>query len=520
MKVANAMRDAAGSAASHTRAPRWLVLLAALCAAAAAIPLLYLVVRAAETGITGVVETLQRERVWHLVLNTLTLTAAVTLTCLVLGTIVGTGLGRLRLPGGRAWLLIAALPLAVPSYLAAYGWLVVYPGFSGFWATWLVMSAVCVPYVVLPVAAAARNAPGDLEAVARTLGRGPISAFRAAIWPSIRPAATAGALLAALYTISDFGAVSMLRFQTLTWGIKAAYSASFDRMQAAQLALVLVVIALLVVAAERRVRGRAPGRAHRSPLLARSRSLSIAPLLVLLLASPAAGVVVPLMGMAEQLFSAETVRAIDGGRLLAATSTTLLLALAGGCVALLLSLPIALLAARYPGRLAGLIESVGYTGHALPGIVVGLSLVFFSLSVMPALYQTLSMLVFAYAVLFMSKSIGAARGGLAAVPESLVEVSRTLGLSAWQVWKRVTLRIAAPALGIGALLVGIAIMKELPATLLLRPTGVSTLAVELWSRTGILEFGSAAPYAVALVLLAAVPTYFLVGVRNLAKEAM
>src|SRR5690606_15162 len=142
------------------------------------------------------------------------------------------------------------LPLAVPSYLAAYGWMVIIPSFNGFFASWLVMTAVCVPYVILPVAAALRGASGDLEAVARTLGAGPLGAFRAATWPRVKPAATAGALLVALYTLSDFGAVSMLRFQTLTWGINSAYGASFDRNQAALLALVLVVLALTVVAAE------------------------------------------------------------------------------------------------------------------------------------------------------------------------------------------------------------------------------------------------------------------------------
>ena len=195
-----------------------------------------------------------------------------------------------------------------------------------------------------------------------------------------------------------------------------------------------------------------------------------------------------------------------------------MLSVAGAFVAVILALPIAVLAARYRGRIVNAIESVGYLGHALPGIVVGLSLVFFSLAVLPTLYQTVVMLVFAYCVLFMSKAIGSARSGLAAVPEGLIDVSRSLGLSPLATWWRVTGRIAAPAIGVGALLVGIAIMKELPATLLLRPTGISTLAVELWNRTAVLEFGSAAPYAAALVLLAAVPAFVLSGIRSFAKE--
>ena len=500
------------------RAAWWLVAAAGAAAAIAAIPLGYLVVRVGDAGLPVLLETLLRPRVWELALNSALLTVAVTLTCLVLGTAVGVLLGSFRLPGGPVWLLLAVAPLAVPSYLAAYGWLVLLPGINGFAPSWLVMSAVCVPYVSLPVAAVLRGASSDLEAVARTLGRGPFGAFRVATWPRVRPAATAGALLAALYTLSDFGAVAMLRYQTLTWGIKSAYGSSFDRNQAAILALVLVLLAVLVVLAERRTRRPVPAPGGRQVV---SRSLTPAWLPVtvpVLLAAPLAGAAVPLAGLTLQLLRAETLRDIDPARVLSSLGVTVGLAVAGALLAALLALPIAALAARHRGRLVTLFEGAGMLGHALPGIVVGLALVFFSLSVLPNLYQTVVLLVFAYAVLFMSKAIGTTRSGLAAVPQGLLDVARTQGASAWDTWWRVTARLAGPAIGVGALLVGIAILKELPATLLLRPTGVSTLAVELWNRTSVLEYGAAAPYAAALVLIAAVPAFLLSGVRGVARE--
>ena len=187
---------------------------------------------------------------------------------------------------------------------------------------------------------------------------------------------------------------------------------------------------------------------------------------------------------------------------------------------MLLALPIAVLASRYRGRIAAAIESVGVVGLALPGIVVGLSLVFFTLAVMPGLYQSALVLVFAYVVLFMPKAIGSMRTGLAAVPNTLSEVSRSLGQSPRATWLRVTARLTLPSVGIGALLVAISIMKELPATLLLRPTGISTLATELWSRTTVFEFGAAAPYAAALVVVAAIPAVALSGIRGVAKEQL
>ncbi|WP_208324038.1 iron ABC transporter permease [Diaminobutyricimonas sp. TR449] len=501
-------------------APGWLLALAAVSAAAAAIPLVYLVVRTTDAGIPELLATLLRSRVLQLTINSVLLALAVTAACLVLGTIVAWVLTRVRMPSPKFWLLVAALPLAVPSYLAAYGWLVAVPSMNGFFASWLVMTAVCTPYVILPVAAALRGASGDLEAVARTLGRSPLSAFWAATWPQVRPAAIAGALLVCLYTLSDFGAVSMLRFQTLTWGINAAYNASFDRNQAAQLALVLVVLALVVVTGERRARGHVPRPAAHTVPPRRAARRWFAPLAALVLASPVAGVLVPVAGLLSRLVEAETIRDIDVPRLLAAIGATLGLALAGALAAVVLALPIAALAARYRGRLVNLIESVGFLGNALPGIVVGLSLVFFALAAVPVLYQTVVVLVFAYAVLFMPKAIGSARSGIASVPAGLIDVSRSLGLSPLATWWKVTARLALPSIGVGALLVAISVMKELPATLLLRPTGISTLATELWNRTAVFEYGAAAPYAAALVLLAAVPAVVLSGIRGVAKEEL
>lgn len=517
----NAVPDArAGSPGPVRRPPLWLLLAALASAAVAAIPLVYLVVRAAEAGLPAVLDTLTRGRVLEYAANSLGLAAATTATTLVLGTATAFALTRVRLPFARVWLLLSALPLAVPSYLAGYGWLVAFPAMNGFVPSWLLLSAVTVPYVTLPVAAALRGASGDLEGVARTLGRGPFAAFVIATWPHVRPAAIAGSLLVALYALSDFGLVAMMRFPTLTWGINAAYSASFDRAQAATLALLLVVLALVVVVGERAARRQVPRPSARPVAPRRVRAPALLALLGVAALAPIAGVVVPLGALVSRLLDAETVRAIDVPRLVGAVGWTVGVAIAAAVCAVVLALPIAALASRYRGRLVTVIESVGYLGHALPGIVVGLSLVFFALAVTPALYQSLVVLVFAYAVLFSPKAIGTVRAGLGDVPPRLVSVARTLGLSPLQAWWRVTVPLALPSVGIGALLVAIATMKELPATLLLRPTGVQTLATELWNRTVLFEFGAAAPYAALLVLIAAVPAVILSGVRSVAKEEL
>lgn len=497
-----------------SRPPGWWVALAAVSLVVVAIPMVYLVVRTADLGVAELLAILARPRVGALLLGSLGLGVAVSVTTVFAGVAIAIALTRAQFAVNRFWLVLSALPLAVPSYLASYGWLVLSPQLSGFLPAWILLSAVTVPYVALPVAARLRGLTGDHEKVARTLGLGPFEAFYRSTWPQLRPTALAGGLLVFLYTISDFGLVAMLRYDTLTWGISAAYSASFDRSQAAVLALLLVVLALVAVMGERRARGVVGPTGGRSlrlgpPLAPAWRRVLMAAVAL----PPLIGVVVPLTGLGVRLFSAETLRAIDGWRLAEATWSTISVSIVAALVAVVLALPIAALAARYRTGVSRWIESLGYLSHGLPGIVVGLSLVFMSLRVIPSLYQTTVLLVFAYAVLFMSKALGTTRSAIESVPPSLVQVARSLGQSPFGAWRRVTLPLALPGIAIGALLVTLATMKELPATLLLRPTGVNTLATELWSKTVVLEYGAAAPYAAVLVLVAALPAMALSGLR-------
>jgi iron(III) transport system permease protein len=174
-----------------------------------------------------------------------------------------------------------------------------------------------------------------------------------------------------------------------------------------------------------------------------------------------------------------------------------------------LALPVAILAGRYRTPGVRWVETLSFSGHALPGVVVGLSLVFLSLSVAPFAYQTIALLSFAYAVLFLPKAIGVIRGATEAVPPVLENTARTLGRGPMRAWAATTLRLTLPGIAAAGLMVALTAMKELPATLMLRPTGLDTLATELWTRTEVAAYGSAAPYAITLVALAAVPAWLL-----------
>ncbi len=180
-------------------------------------------------------------------------------------------------------------------------------------------------------------------------------------------------------------------------------------------------------------------------------------------------------------------------------------------ITLVIAIPVGVLSARHPGRLARWSTDGAYAAHALPGIVIALALVFFGVRVATPLYQRVPMLLFAYVVLFLSLAVGAVHNSVAQAPPRLDEMARTLGRSQWATWREVTLRLCAPGLGAGALLVFLTVMKELPATLLLRPIGVDTLATRLWGYTDASSFAAAAPYAAAIIALAAVPAVALTG---------
>ncbi len=475
----------------------------------ALVPLGYLLVRATERGWDGVAATLWRPRTLTLVLRSVELAGTVTLLCLVLGLGLALLVTRTDLPGRRVLRVALALPLALPSYVAAWSWIGVAPDVAGRLGSVVVLTTISYPYVYLPALAALRRCDPALEDVARGLGTRPAGVLWRVTLPQLRPAAAGGGLLVGLYVLSDFGAVATMRHEVLTTSIFRSYRASFDRTPAAVLGCVLALLALLVVAVEGRSRRRVAKvgggavRPQRVLPLGRGRWwASLVPVAVLV-----AALGVPAYGMGRWLVRGTS--AADPAQLVAALGNTALVAALGALVVVALAFPLAWLAARHPSGLSAAGIGAAYAGHALPGVVVGLALVFFGVRVTPGLYQELPLLVAAYAVLFLSLGLAAIIASVATVAPGLEDVARSLGRSRAGVWRDVVLPLTAPGAGAAATLVFLTIMKELPATLFLRPTGFDTLATRLWGHVSAASYAAAAPYAVVIVLAAAVPTAML-----------
>ncbi len=509
------------------RPPALLALPAALVAAAMVLPLLYLVLRASEAGWAEISEVVFDVSSLEVLARSVLLAVVVTAAAVGIAVPLAWLTVRTDLPGRHVWAVLAALPLVVPSYVG--GFVLVstlgprgllqdalaplgverLPSVYGLPGAALALALFTYPYVFLTARAALNGMDASYEEAARSLGSGRWTTFFRITLPQLRPAVVAGALLVALYALSDFGAVSLLHYDTFSAEIYLQYKSAFDRTPAAILALMLVVLVAAVLAVEHRTRGRAnyggSGSATARPVpLGRWRL----PALLFCGGVVSLALVLPVGVLVYWL-----VRGLAGGEVLdpvweSAWNSIFVSGIAAG-VAVLAALPVAVLAVRFPGRVSGFVERLSYVGFALPAIALALALVFFGSNYAPALYQTLGLLVFAYVVHFLPQALGAIRAALLQARPSVEEAARSLGRGPLGVLATITVPLARSGIVAGAALVFLTTMKELPATLLLGPIEFDTLATEVWNATSGAFFARAAAPALLLILISAPPLYLL-----------
>ncbi|MBO0981516.1 iron ABC transporter permease [Microbacterium sp. SD291] len=453
-------------------------------------------------GWTEIATLVIRPKVGELLVNTALLVVIGVPAAVVLGVGAAWLVERTALPARRVFAVAFAAPLAIPAFVASYGWASAIPSINGLWGGLLVAVLAYFPLVYLPAMAAIRGLDPALEESARALGLGSWMVFFRVVLPQLRLAVLGGALIVALHLLSEYGAFAFLRFDTFTTAIVVAYQATFAGPNAAALGIVLVLLCLVLLGAESLARGRSRyarvggGSPHPPARLALGRAswLAVTASIALL----AAAIVVPLASVVRWLLRAD---AAEFGALASATGQTFGLAVAGALCAVLVALPIAWLSVRHSGRLARALEGAAYLASSLPAIIVALALVGTTLAVAPALYQTAFTVVAAYVVIFLPRALVPLRAGLAQVPESLEEAARSLGVAPFRARLRVTLPLLLPAIGAGAALVALGAANELTATLLLAPTGTRTVATSFWSAASSLDYPAAAPYALVLMLL-------------------
>jgi iron(III) transport system permease protein len=520
-------RNAKGvrAASRHSlRPPIALLLLAAVIVAAMLLPIGYLLLRAVGAE-TNVIVQAFRPRTLTVFASSAGLALSVTGACVALGVPLAWLTVATDLPGRKFFAVLITLPLVIPTYIGGYaivsalgprgalqGLLEYFfgiqrlPELYGFWGAWLALTLFSYPYVVLGVQSRLRSLDPSLEEAARSLGYTPWQSFWRITLPQLRPAIAATGLLVALYTLSDFGAVSLMQFNSFSRAIYVQYRSAFDRDYAAALALLLVLLTSVLLAGEIWTRGRV--RYHRSSsgaIRPASRvALGIWRWPAILFCSLIVGLAL-LMPLGVVIFW--LLRGLQMGEPLqlvwSAAWNSLYSSALAALFAVLAALPVAILSVRFRSRTSSIFEGITYAGYALPGIVIALALVRFASQYTPLLYQTLALMILAYVLRFLPQALGTIRSTLLSVSPSVEEAARSLGHSPLHVMLKVTFPLIRSGLLSGAALVFLTTMKELPVTLLLGPIGFKTLATATWTATAEGFFARAAAPSLLIIAISA-----------------
>ena len=499
-------------------APPLVVLVPALLVALLMlVPLVYLGVRAFAAEPARILDLLWRWRTVELLLNTGLLTLAVLAFTTVIALPLAWLVTRSDLAGSRLLTVLASMPLAVPGYVMAFALLGLagHQGFvnqifgyrlprpEGLSGATLALGLYTFPYLFLNLRAALAGMDPGLDESARMLGCSPWQAFRRVTLPHLRPALFAGWLVIGLYVIGDFGAVALMRFEAFSYVIYTQYAGAYDRVYAAWLALILVAIALVFVVLEGRLREQSryaraaygAARRHRPVPLGRWRWLAWPFVALVLMAS----IGLPLLILGYWISLAPVAPALPG--LLASFRDSLSAALPAAGLAVLLAMPVAILVVRHASPMARLVDRAAFIGYAMPPLAFALAMVFLALGSLPVLYQTLALLVLAYALNFLPLALGPLRSALYQIPRGSEEAARTLGYGPLGVFWHIVVPQTRRGIVVATVLVFVIAMKELPIAFLLAPTGFRSLAIVMFGHTSEGYLVQAAPYALLIVVL-------------------
>jgi len=489
------------------------------------LPLAYLGIRASEAG-AGIMGILTSYRTFEVFANSAILALVVTALSAIIAVAAAFLTVKTDLPAKKFWSVILIMPLAIPSFVGSFALIATFaprgsvlqnllaglgvealPSIYGWPGAILALTLFTYPYVFLTTRASLRGMDPALEEVSRSLGCSTLSTIRRVILPHLYPSIAAGSLLVAFYALSDFGTPALMRFDSFTRIIYVEYQLAFDRSSAAILSLLLVALVTLILYLEHRVRSKAayyslgPGTKRDPTLISLGRwkwaALAFCGTIATL------GLFIPVGVLLYWLLQGVAVGA-SFPNLGVITLNTIYAAVVATAFIVALALPMALLAVRFPSKSSTIIERLSYIGFAMPGIVVALALVSFGANHLPMFYQSMGMLVFAYVVLFIPLSIGAIRSTLLQISPRMEEAARSLGLGAGRTLLSVTIPLAKTGLLAGSALVMLTIMKELPATLLLAPTGFKTLATQVWTGAESASFSYSAAPALILVAISAI----------------
>lgn len=487
----------------------------------AAVPLWFVILKSIE------LDAPQWQQLWssrlpELLWNTLSLAVLVAITSLVLGVSTAWWISRFNFPGRRIAIWLMVLPLTIPTYVFAHiytnlfedeGWIgktwlllfgnaVPIPEIYNIFGVTLVLSLAGFSYVFLLAHTALSVSTQSLEEAARVQGASKLRVFFRINLALLRPAIAAGLAVVVLHVLSDFGAVSMLHFQTFTLSIYLQMSGRFDFQAAAGLSLVLVFLSLTFLVLERFFRAR-----QRYYMARQSRQHELKPVtkfvtgmiwlwlgFITLLA-----VILPLSWMISWSWDA-AMQGLINNEFWRYTRNSMSLSFMCATVAIIIGLPIALFNSRQHSRYSHSLIHLSSVGFVLPGPVVALGILSFVLATMPMIYGGFVALLLALVIRFLPLSVQSQDAAMQQLTPSIEQAGRILGATPFENLRRVILPMIKNGIISAWVLVFIDALKELPATLILRPTGFDTLPVRIWIEASEEMLELAAPAALMLVV--------------------
>ncbi len=496
--------------------PLHILLPSLIVAATMLVPLVYLGLRAFEADSATLADLVLRPRNLQLLINTLALAAGVVVLTTVMAFPLAWLVTRTDIRFKRALTIMGVIPLAVPGYVMAYALIglggnygvlaqltgIQLPRIQGYVGATLALSLYTFPYLFLNLRTALSGLDGNLEESARSLGYSQGEILRKVTLPHLMPSLMAGWLVITLYVLGDFGAVALMRYEAFSYAIYTQYSGAFDRIYAAWLAIMLLAVAASFVMLDSLVLkrklarvGTGVARSLRPTPLGRVRWLAWPYLVVLFGISIGLPVMILgywlLLAPPDMSFFAR----VPGTFLRSAGA-----ALPAALLAAAFALPLAFLTVRYRSPFSTVIERSAYIGYALPPLALGLAMVFFSLRTAPFLYQTLALLIITWAMASLALALGPIRNSLLQTRPSMEQAAHSLGHGPVSTFVHVIFPRLRRGILAGVVLVFVLCMKELPITFLLAPTGYTTLAVTVFTRTSEGMLAEAAPFAAAIVV--------------------
>jgi iron(III) transport system permease protein len=499
--------------------PRGLLLVCVLVVIVVVLPVAVTIGQGLQGGVSAAAKAIDASSARTLLLHSVLVALVAAPLAGLIGVTGAWFIERTYLPGRKVWTLLAVAPLTMPLFVTSYAWASIGNLLQGFLGAAGIIAFSYSPIVFLLVAVALRGMDPALEETARSLGLNARQTFFRVILPQLRPALLGGMLLVVLDTLVEFDAFVALKYQTFTVHIYAQYELSFSASGAAALSFFSILLCVVLLFAESRLRGGANytrvSQGVRRPLTRYRLGRSTGFVLVWFVVGAVISVGVP-VGTLVYWFTQSSQAGLAGASanihyLWPATLTSIGLSVSAALLALSFALPVAFLVVRHKGGVSTFLERATYLSFALPDLVAAIALAYAASHYAPRLYGSLVLLVLAEAMLFVPFAIVAMRATLGQIEPALEDSARSLGVGPLRAFARVTMPLARPGMAAAGVLVFAFVLGDLGTAQVLLPPNLYTLGTEFQANASTVAFAAAAPFAGVLVALSMLAAYVLMG---------